>query len=1280
MPEKRTCEECGAELPADAPEGLCPRCLVRMGLHLVAADATTQHISSSTGFREPVPHGTKIRYFGDYELLEEIARGGMGVVYRARQVSLNRVVAIKMLLFGGFASDEFVRRFRAEAESVGRMNHPNIVAIHEIGEHAGQHYFSMEYIEGRDLAKEASEGPIATKQAAQYVKTVARAVQYAHERGIVHRDLKPSNILIDGDDEPHVTDFGLAKRLQGDSDLTLTGQVLGTPAYAAPEQAAGKRQETGPASDVYSLGAILYFLVCGRAPFVGETLEDTLQQVLKVEPVAPRVLNSRLPRDLETICLKCLAKDPRERYDSAALLADDLDRWLSGRPVSARPAGFAEKSLRWCRRNPKVATLSSLVVLLLLVVTVGSSLTAYRFQRANRQIKDAKDEATEKLWGSYLAEAKALSRTGLSGQRFASLEILAKAARIHPTIEVRNELISCLTLSDVRMKKQAKFHRTSSESQICYDAKIERYAVNEGGEGCVTVYNESDDSEFAVLKSAGFSVDRIGGFSPDGRYLAVGYSDPDRNNLTCVWDIQRREMVIMPVRGFVSSGAFSGTNNLYALSNPDGAVSIYSLSAGSLLTNLPIGKEFGALVFGHDSTRFVGLQSGHQNVEIRDTRTGELFGSPRAPDVIYSMNISPDGRYFAAGCNDFRAHIWDAQDIHELATTGAHFDLVVGVAFNHTGTLLATSSWEGILRLWDVVSGQLIVCIPGGGDRVQFSPDDRLLTDTGGLGLLEVAQSRELRRFGSPVLQRSLGVPVFVAEGRVIMAAAVDRVRFWDVLSGSEVASYRPRSSTETVLFDPNGKRLITSGQLGIYTRALKSASGSSAYALGKPKLVDGTSGFRQSCLSSNGRFLAAAHFDGDQGLVYDLESGSSPVRLQEHSQVDKISISPDGKWAATSSWHNHLVKIWNAQSGNGVATLEMPSRAAATFSPDGRWLAAWSTEYQLYAVGSWLKRGPPVVGNQIANFNSLVFSPDSQYMAILKPGLGIRLLETDSARVLADLEAPDSGRITAMTFSPDGSQLAVVQGGDQLRVWDLRLIRSELRRANLDWELPQFAPSRLPEDRSPASISVEADPYFYEKLAQNIPPREAATGPNMLDLSRYFNASLTETRHDDEGNDLSELPRGIQRFAGVEFEIRGLILLGGNGHAGGQFPLEVKDIALGRKCREIHFLHAAIDATDAEDGTRIGDYIVHYENGRRIEIPIIKGESLSDWFTQPREKANTFTIAWTGRNDRSRRTDTTIRLFKSTWSNPFPTEKLTTLDFTCNPPGAPFLVAVSFD
>ncbi len=321
------------------------------------------------------------RSFADYALIRKIASGGMGVVYLARQESLRRIVALKTMLTGDHASAEEIERFRREAEAAAQLEHSGIVPIFEVGEHAGQHYFSMGYVEGGSLADRIKHGPLPPRQAGELVRQVAEAVAYAHQHGVIHRDLKPSNILLDRDGHPKVSDFGLAKQVSGLSQLTLTGQVLGTPSYMAPEQAAGKTDEVGPAADIYSLGALLYCLVTGRPPFQAAGPVETLRQVLEQEPVPPRQLNGAVSRDLETICLKCLQKEPSKRYDRASSLAGDLRRFLAEEPILARPVGRFERLVRWCRRNRAVAALAGGIALALILGILATSFLSILWRR-----------------------------------------------------------------------------------------------------------------------------------------------------------------------------------------------------------------------------------------------------------------------------------------------------------------------------------------------------------------------------------------------------------------------------------------------------------------------------------------------------------------------------------------------------------------------------------------------------------------------------------------------------------------------------------------------------------------------------------------------------------------------------------------------------------------------------------------------------------------------------------------------------------------------------------
>jgi len=441
------CPICGAVRPANAPEGLCPRCAMRQamtgdapgpandddttvpastgsghlpeptpndpeatGAHIAGpvADATSSRTDEAgdwtidpgdptrtaddRGATRDLTRGTMVRYFGDYELQKELGRGGMGVVYKARQVSLNRPVALKMIKAGVLADDAELRRFQNEAEAVAQLDHAGIVPVYEVGEHDSQKYFSMKLIEGGNLADRLAVYHDDPRAAATLLAEAAEAVHHAHLRGILHRDLKPANILVDDQGHPHITDFGLAKRVEADVEMTASGAILGTPAYMSPEQASGRRDTITTATDVYGLGAILYALLTGKAPFGGESLVDTLQAVKERPPESPRKRNAGVPRDLETICLKCLAKDPRRRYASAHALADDLHAWLDSRPIAARRVGPTERAWLWCKRKPAVAALAASV---LLAVFGGTSGIVVVQARANADLRVQRDKAIE---------------------------------------------------------------------------------------------------------------------------------------------------------------------------------------------------------------------------------------------------------------------------------------------------------------------------------------------------------------------------------------------------------------------------------------------------------------------------------------------------------------------------------------------------------------------------------------------------------------------------------------------------------------------------------------------------------------------------------------------------------------------------------------------------------------------------------------------------------------------------------------------------------------------
>jgi TolB-like protein/Tfp pilus assembly protein PilF len=371
----RVCPKCGSEIPADAPEGGCPGCLLESGLNLLAAEAAgggghpgavdTPTCAAAKSERVAQFAGD----FGDYELFDEIGRGGQGVVFRARQKSLNRTVALKVISLGQWASRADLKRFRREAAAAASLDHPSIVPIYEVGERDGSCYFSMKFIEGGQLDEVVSRAPMSIRQASEVIAKIARTVHYAHQHGILHRDIKPGNILLDTNGEPHLTDFGLARLVEAESDITRTREVMGTPSYMAPEQAVGDNTELTSATDVYGLGAVLYHLLTGHPPFAAETTYETIRLLLQTEPREPRLSNPKIDRDLSAICLKCLEKDRKRRYSSALALAEDVEHWLKHEPIQAKRTRFVTHGRKWLQRNPAIAAL--VVSLIALAATAG---------------------------------------------------------------------------------------------------------------------------------------------------------------------------------------------------------------------------------------------------------------------------------------------------------------------------------------------------------------------------------------------------------------------------------------------------------------------------------------------------------------------------------------------------------------------------------------------------------------------------------------------------------------------------------------------------------------------------------------------------------------------------------------------------------------------------------------------------------------------------------------------------------------------------------------------
>lgn len=564
MADEPGCLNCGEPLAGDARLGFCPRCLFLQASTGLAglAGGVGERPESEDGQPAVAPARSAVplpQSFGDYEGLEEIGRGGMGVVYRGRQRSLDRVVAIKMMNFGPGASPELTDRFRAEAVAAGSLHHPNIVAIHEVGRHEGRDFYVMDFVEGQSLARLAGNQPLPAWRAAGYLNTVAEAVHYAHEQGLLHRDLKPSNILIDAQDQPHVVDFGLARRLDGDSDLTVTGQVLGSPHYLPPEQASGQRSHVSRRTDVYALGATLYHLLTGRPPFQAESLAQTLDLVLHSEPVAPRLLNPGIPRDLETICLKCLEKEPQRRYATARELAEELARYQAGEPIRARPLSVTAKALRWCRRNPALAGTGAVAALAVVLGFVGV------------------------LW--QLRRAEAAELVARQGQYVSDMNLAQHAVKATNVADARERLERYIPGKSEKDLRGFEWRYLWQECQIAgkeigwLDGPIRDLEVSPNGEwlaagsdpGSVKLWNLKTSERLSLTGDGGVLAFLT--FSPDSRLLLFTDQSVESESLgtIAVWDTQTRRR-LAPIKDRASVGTLGFS--------PDGKWFWYGMGSG----------------------------------------------------------------------------------------------------------------------------------------------------------------------------------------------------------------------------------------------------------------------------------------------------------------------------------------------------------------------------------------------------------------------------------------------------------------------------------------------------------------------------------------------------------------------------------------------------------------------------------------------------------------------------------------------------------------------------
>jgi eukaryotic-like serine/threonine-protein kinase len=1061
---------------------------------------TSVHLQSAAPPPPSLPSpdpGGGVRWVG-YELLEEIGRGGMGVVYKARQLQLGRLVAVKMILHGDFAESQAKARLRSEAEAIARLQHPNILQIFEIGEHDGKPFLALEFCGGGSLHRQLNATPQPPREAAQQVHILARAVEAAHAKQILHRDLKPSNVLLTDDGTLKIADFGLAKRLDSLAE-TASGAILGSPSYMAPEQAYGKTKALGPSCDVYALGAILYEFLTGRPPFRAATMVETLSQVVNDEPVAPTRLQPKIPRDLETICLKCLSKEPQKRYATALALADDLERWLGGRPIVARPVGSAERAYRWCRQNPVVASLLGGIVLLLAGIAVVFLVSAQRLQRqldradqAEGAEKVAKQEALYKLWEAYLNEANARHFSGRRGQRFESLRAIREALILpvppgRSKDELRNAAIAALCLPDIG--KGPEWNPAvgpAQQEEPAFRLKLEQNRQ----------WTRVPEPKY---EPRGQTV------SPDCRFvlcaLAPYFPGKGDKHMTVpmgLWCMDGPEprMVLDDDAVYEMASAFRPDGKQLALGHPNGSVTVYDTDTGQPVQRLAVEKGRPYCMAYHPSLPLLAIGVNPTldpkvtpAVYIFDPDSGKLMRRLAHPQGVSCLAWRPDGRRLVTSCGDMHIRLWDTDSGSQItAPWSGHKVNGIRFSFNRAGDRLVSNDWSEILRLWDTLTGRELFNTP----EVQYAYVDSppALLEPLGLGkkldLLRVAEGQELRQLfrSTPAGKEIIGVAGH-PDGRLQTARSTE-VHFLDMAAGEAVALLPVKQrAVDLVHFDGSGSMwTLAAGALYCWPVRRPTAN-EHAYRIGPPERIADLPDETMPGWSKDGQVVAIPQRDKGTLVVLRRE-GNRKVLLEPQSDVRFCSVSPDGRWvAAQTFWPDNsgvTIRIWDVSSGKKVKDFLFDQAVfVGGFSPDGRWLITtmnWMNYpahlrtkifHRRWEVGTWLE------GERIPTEGTIFWDQDILMDGSQSDG-SIILLQISTGRELARLASPENGRSSPGGLLRSGYLLATAQESGIMYVWDLPLIRAQLAEMGLDWAgPPYFSPDEVKLARSPYTVQVDA-------------------------------------------------------------------------------------------------------------------------------------------------------------------------------------------------------------
>jgi WD40 repeat protein/predicted Ser/Thr protein kinase len=974
-------------------------------------------------------YGSRLPEIPGYELLGELGRGGMGVVYKARQLGVDRLVAIKMIIAGAAADEQEIARFRQEAEAVGRLAHPNIIAIYDVGEFEGRPYFALEFVDGGSLDKKTAGVAQDARWAAAIVEVIARGMHAAHVGGIIHRDLKPANILMTSAGVPKIADFGLAKKADSRSDLTGTQATMGTPQYMSPEQADGKSRNVGPAADIWSMGAILYALLTGRPPFVGKSAMHTLMLVAGEEPAQPRRINPRVPRDLETICLKCLQKDPTRRYRTAYELADDLRAFLLDQPIKARPVGPLERAVKWARRRPTAAALVGVSVLAGAVLTAlalglaransdlaGTAAELRRNQaaveRANAEIRAEKTRADQRAIDAESARAEAVEQRRLAEERSAE----AEAARTRLTRQT-----GALHCRSGRVDRGMAWLAAALQSPGAADPD-ERAALRAllGGWRAslvrLTASHHDDDAVAAVFPA------------PDG---SVWIARRDAKEMR-IFDGRGRKVAELPEHPRdVTCAALSPDRRLLATGCKDQRIRLFEMPSGRPLpakmshkrqaVGFELDCRISVLAFSRDGRRLISGSEGNM-ARIWSVPDGAPVGEPLLHHaVIGSPTIkvaafSPDGRTVVTGSEDGTARLWDAATGRPLGDPIRHDGdaTISAMAFSPDGRVLFTGGQSRHIRLWDAATGAALgkLPLPLNAEAVALSPDGRVLAVAGvngsvwlwenagaGGGSSSKPDFRRWREFAAH--QGSAEGVVFAADGRSLWTWGRDKTaRRWG-LDGSAAAPVRTTpaageaQAVHSLAWSPDGRTLAAGCDYG-RVRLWNTADARPAR---EPLSLGATVPTHEVGWSADGRILMGV-------------AGNAPVRFW----------GPDGRPAAEPI-------LIDKRSG--------AKAAAAALSPDGRrLLGATGNDVHVYDLAGG-GRGEAFSPKHPARVTAAAWSPDGRTAATACKDNSVRLWDAETGRPIAE-PLLHGGRVSSLAFSGDGRRLVTGCDDGRAYVWDM--------------------------------------------------------------------------------------------------------------------------------------------------------------------------------------------------------------------------------------------------